>query len=66
MGQTVIYLLIVLKFITLKLRALKLLQCYYFLETFQKSFFYNLSVDYDAITVVCKKHGIVKIKCLLL
>ena len=66
MGQIVIYLLMVQKFITLKLRTLKLLQWHYFLETLQRSFFYNLSVDYDAITVVCKKHGIVKIKCLLL
>ena len=63
MGQIVIYLLMVQKSITLKLRTLKLLQCHYFLETFQRSFFYNLSVDDNAITVVCKKHGIVKIKC---
>ena len=64
MGQTVIYSLMVQKFINSKQKILKLQQHYYVLETFQKDFsvdnmkktglngyVYDFSVNYDAIAV---------------
>ena len=63
MEQTVIYLLMVQKFVNLKQKTLKLIQFHYVQETFQKTsldnmkktefyrYVHDFRVDYDAIAV---------------